>query len=64
MSNEAKKPQGAEDQVKVLNLQELAEDSDPSGGDWSTMSSGCNSVTKNEWSTISSSCDKDQQVQN
>lgn len=62
MSNDIKKTQDAEDQVKVLNLQELAEDSDASGGDWSTMSSGCNSVTKNEWSTMSSGCNKDQQA--
>ncbi|WP_221090269.1 hypothetical protein [Deinococcus aquaedulcis] len=30
--------------------------------DWSTMSSGCNSVTSNEWSTISSGCTKDQKA--
>ncbi|NEO66645.1 MAG: hypothetical protein F6J98_42250 [Moorea sp. SIO4G2] len=30
------------------------------GGDWSTTSHGCNSVTSNEWSTASNGCHKDQ----
>jgi hypothetical protein len=62
MSKDIKKAQDTEDQVKVLNLQELAEDADASGGDWSTASNGCNSVTKNEWSTVSNGCTKDQEA--
>ncbi len=60
MTNDTKKTQAADDQIKVLNLQDLAEDADASGGDWSTTSEGCNSVTKNEWSTWSKGCIKDQ----
>lgn len=63
MIKDTKKTQTADDQVKVLNLQDLAEDSNASGGDWSTASNGCNSVTKNEWSTVSNGCQKDQLVQ-
>lgn len=63
MANDIKKTPDADEQVKVLNLQDLAEDADASGGDWSTASNGCNSVTKNEWSTLSNGCTKDQEVQ-
>lgn len=47
--------------LKVLDLQTLSS-VEVNGGDWSTWSGGCNSVTKNEWSTWSGSCVKDQQA--
>jgi hypothetical protein len=47
----------ADDKVKVLGLQELAE---VAGGraamDWSTASNDCGSVASNEWSTQSNGC--------
>lgn len=60
MANDIKKSQdqGAEDQAKVLNLQDLEESNEASGGAmaWSTDSIQCGGVTTNEWSTISRGC--------